>query len=240
MFSINNTYYNESIRKMVTAFGALFNSIYILRRNDAKEVVEKIRVPLIYGPKEKFIYRIKTEAQITDNTHVQITLPMIGFDMTSIIYDTSRKTNRLNRRIVGDRSTYSEVPYNINFGLYVFTRNIDDNLQIVEQILPYFAPEMMISINVDDLYPAVDIPIVLNSVAMDEQYEGSYETRRSVTSLFDFTVKGFVYNKFCDPTTGIIKNAELNMGLTASGYTASLNYVSDHGDPIYFTNIEGI
>lgn len=240
MFSINNTYYNESIRKMVTAFGALFNSIYLLRRDEAKQVTEKIRVPLIYGPKEKFIYRIKTEAQITDNTHVQITLPVIGFDMTSILYDTNRKVNRLNRRIVEDRSTYSEVPYNINFGLYVFTRNIDDNLQIVEQILPYFAPEMMVTINVDQLYPAVDIPIVLNSVAMNEDFEGSFETRRSVTSMFDFTMKGYVYNKFCDPTTGIIKNAEVNMGLTASGFTASMNYISDHGEPIYITVTEGM
>ena len=237
MFSINNTYYNESIRKMVTAFGALFNSIYIIRKNDSNQISEKIRVPLIYGPKEKFIYRIKTEAQISDNTHVQITLPVIGFDMTSILYDTNRKINRLNRRIVGDRSTYSEVPYNINFGLYVFTRNIDDNLQIVEQILPYFAPEFMVTINVDSLYPSVDIPIVLNSVAMNEDYEGSFETRRSVTSLFDFTMKGFVYNKFCDPTTGIIKNAEVQIGTTGSdsGYTAYMNYISDQNDPIYIT-----
>jgi hypothetical protein len=236
MFSINNTYYNESIRKMVTAFGALFNSIYVLRKNDSKDIIEKIRVPLVYGPKEKFIYRIKSEAQITDNTHVQITLPMIGFDMTSILYDTNRKLNRMNKRIVGDRSTYSEVPYNINFGLYVFTRNIDDNLQIVEQILPYFSPEFMVTINIDNLYPAVDIPIVLNSVAMNEDYEGSFETRRSVTSLFDFTMKGYVYNKFCEPTTGIIKNSEIQLGITSgSGYTAYMNYVSDHGDPVYLT-----
>lgn len=237
MFSINNTYYNESIRKMVASFGALFSSIYVLKKNDAKEITEKIRVPLIYGPKEKFIYRIKTESQISDNTHVQITLPVIGFDMTSILYDTNRKINRLNRRIVGDRSSYSEVPYNINFGLYVFTRNIDDNLQIVEQILPYFAPEFMVTINVDELYPSVDIPIVLNSVAMNEDYEGSYETRRSVTSLFDFTMKGFVYNKFCDPTTGIIKNTELQVGFNNTGYTAYMNYITDHNEPVYFTSI---
>jgi len=239
MFSINNTYYNESIRKMVTAFGALFNSIYITRNNESNQISEKIRVPLVYGPKEKFIYRIKTEAQITDNTHVQITLPIIGFDMTSIMYDTNRKINRLTRRIVGDRSAYSEVPYNINFGLYVFTRNIDDNLQIMEQILPYFTPEFMVSINIDDvLYPNIDIPIVLNSVAMNEDYEGDYQTRRAVTSMFDFTMKGFVYNKFCDPTTGIIKNSELQLGITASGFTAQMDYISDHQQPIYFTIFE--
>ena len=143
MFSIENTFYNESIKKMVTAFGALFNSIYIVRKNELNEVTEKIRVPLTYGPKEKFIYRLQYETQISDESHVQITLPIIGFDMTSILYDTNRKINRLNRKMISGRSSYAEVPYNINFGLYVFTRNIDDNLQIVEQILPYFAPEFM-------------------------------------------------------------------------------------------------
>lgn len=238
MISIENTYYNESIRKMVTAFGALFNSIYLLRRDENKTVTEKIRVPLVYGPKEKFIYKLTSESQITDELHVQMTLPIIGFDMTSIIYDTNRKINRLTRKKVGDRSSYSEVPYNINFGLYVFTRNIDDNLQIVEQILPYFAPEFMVSINIDEIYPKVDIPIVLNSVAMNEDYEGTFETRRSVTSMFDFTMKGYVYNKFCDPTKGIIKNSQVSMGVTGDAEQTQINYVTDVGDPVLISITE--
>jgi hypothetical protein len=239
MISLNNTYYNESIRKMVTAFGSLFNSIYIIRYNELKEVTEKIRVPLTYGPKEKFIYKLRNESAITDETKVQISLPIIGFDMTSILYDTNRKINRLTRRIVGDRSSYAEVPYNINFGVYVFTRNIDDNLQIVEQILPYFAPEFMVSISIDEIYPSVDIPIVLNSVAMNEEYEGTFETRRSVTSMFDFTMKGFVYNKFCDPTTGIIKNSDISIGITGEPERTHIDYITDVGSPIYF-NIEEV
>lgn len=239
MLSIENTYYNESIRKLVTAFGALFNSIYIIRKDENQQITEKIRVPLMYGPKEKFIYRLKNESQISDETHVQTTLPLMGFDMTSIMYDVNRKINRLTRKVQQGRSSYSEVPYNISFGLYVFTRNIDDNLQIVEQILPYFAPEFMISINIDELYPSVDIPIILNSVAMNEDYEGSYDVRRSVTSLFDFTVKGYVYNKFCEPTTGIIKNIDLDIGITAEGFTGNSMYVSDYNEPVYVINTEG-
>lgn len=239
MLSIENTYYNESIRKLVTAFGALFNSIYIVRRDENKAIVEKIRVPLIYGPKEKFIYRLEHESQLSNETHVQITLPLMGFDMTSMMYDVNRKINRLTRKINQDRSSYSEIPYNINFGLYVFTRNIDDNLQIVEQILPYFAPEFMVSISIDEIYPAVDIPIVLNSVAMNEEYEGAFDVRRSVTSYFDFTVKGYVYNKFCQPTTGIIKNINLGMGITAEGFTGNTNYITDFNEPIYYINDEG-
>ena len=239
MLSIENTYYNESIRKLVTAFGALFNSIYIIRKDENQQITEKIRVPLMYGPKEKFIYRLKNESQISDETHVQTTLPLMGFDMTSIMYDVNRKINRLTRKVQQGRSSYSEVPYNISFGLYVFTRNIDDNLQIVEQILPYFAPEFMISINIDELYPSVDIPITLNSVAMNEDYEGSYDVRRSVTSMFDFTVKGYVYNKFCEPTTGIIKNIDLDIGITAEGFTGNSMYVSDYNEPVYVINTEG-
>lgn len=239
MLSIENTYYNESIRKLVTAFGALFNSIYIIRKDENQQITEKLRVPLMYGPKEKFIYRLKNESQISDETHVQTTLPLMGFDMTSIMYDVNRKINRLTRKVQQGRSSYSEVPYNISFGLYVFTRNIDDNLQIVEQILPYFTPEFMISINIDELYPSVDIPIILNSVAMNEDYEGSYDVRRSVTSLFDFTVKGYVYNKFCEPTTGIIKNIDLDIGITAEGFTGNSMYVSDYNEPVYVINTEG-
>ena len=239
MISIENTYYNESIRKMVTAFGSLFNSIYLMRKNELKEVTEKIRVPLVYGPKEKFIYKLKSESAITDELHVQITLPIIGFDMTSKLYDTNRKINRLTKKIVGDRSSFVEVPYNINFGVYVFTRNIDDNLQIVEQILPFFAPEFMVSISIDEIYPSVDIPIVLNSVAMNEEYEGTFETRRAVTSMFDFTMKGFVYNKFCEPTKGLIKNADLSMGITGEAERTHLDYLTDVGDPVYF-NIEEV
>ena len=239
MLSIENTYYNESIRKLVTAFGALFNSIYIIRKDENQQITEKIRVPLMYGPKEKFIYRLKNESQISDETHVQTTLPLMGFDMTSIMYDVNRKINRLTRKVQQGRSSYSEVPYNISFGLYVFTRNIDDNLQIVEQILPYFAPEFMISINIDELYPSVDIPIILNSVAMNEDYEGAFDVRRSVTSMFDFTVKGYVYNKFCEPTTGIIKNIDLDIGITAEGFTGNSMYISDYNEPVYVINTEG-
>jgi len=238
MISIENTYYNESIRKMVTAFGALFNSIYLIRKEN-NTITEKIRVPLTYGPKEKFIYKLTSESNITDETHVQITLPIIGFDMTSILYDTNRKINRLTRKIVDGRSSYSEVPYNINFGVYVFTRNIDDNLQIVEQILPYFAPEFMVTISMDEIYPAVDIPIVLNSVAMNEEYEGTFETRRAVTSMFDFTMKGYVYNKFCEPTKGIIKNADLSLGITGEAERTHIDYISDFGEPVYI-NIEEV
>lgn len=238
MISIENTYYNESIRKMVTAFGALFNSIYLIRKEN-NTITEKIRVPLTYGPKEKFIYKLTSESNITDETHVQITLPIIGFDMTSILYDTNRKINRLTRKIVDGRSSYSEVPYNINFGVYVFTRNIDDNLQIVEQILPYFAPEFMVTISMDEIYPAVDIPIILNSVAMNEEYEGTFETRRAVTSMFDFTMKGYVYNKFCEPTKGIIKNADLSLGITGEAERTHIDYISDFGEPVYI-NIEEV
>lgn len=196
MFSSIEPFYNEAVRKTVVAFGSLFSQIYFSRKDDNGNVVETIRVPLNYAPKEKFIHRIKSESGITDNTHVRMTLPRFGFEITSYLYDSERKLNRLNQKFGysnGSISSYIEVPYNINFGLYLFTRNLDDNLQIMEQILPYFTPDFTVTLNMNQLNRQVDIPIILNSVTTVEDYEGDFEARRSVNTVFDFTVKSYVY-----------------------------------------------
>lgn len=215
MFSKFSPKYNESIRKTVVAFGSLFNQIYYSRTDDSGNVLETSRVPLIYSPKEKFIQRLKSESVITDNTHVKLTLPRMGFEISGMVYDTSRKLNRLNQRFENidgvDSSMFSPVPYNINFGLYLFARNLDDNLQIVEQILPYFAPDFTVTVNMNKLYPQVDIPIVLNSVNMVEDYEGDFETRRSINTVFEFTMKTYVYGPIKDTGVSIIEDANVRL-----------------------------
>ena len=112
-------------------------------------VTEKVRVPITYGPKEKFLRKLREDNTITDNQHVQITLPRLGFDITTYLYDPTRKVNKLKnitKQINGtEYSMWSEVPYNINFNLYLFTRNVTDTLQIVEQILPNFAPDFTVN-----------------------------------------------------------------------------------------------
>lgn len=224
MFGINSSYYNKSIKKLVVAFGTLFNQLYVERYNENDTVSNKIRVPLTYGPKEKFIRRLTADSDITTNTHVQITLPIIGFDITSMLYDPNRRINKLQKTFAESASGatvkkgWAEVPYNINFGLYVFSRNIDDNLQIVEQILPNFTPEFNISLNFNELNTRMTVPIVLNGVQTTEVYEGDFQTRRNITSSFDFTAKTYLYGQIKEDTNDLIYQANISLydGLTAT------------------------
>lgn len=193
-------YYNESIRKIVVAFGSMFNDIQLRQTNSLGDL-ELIRVPLAYGPKEKFIRRIEEQSSISNSTKVQITLPILGFNITDITYDSTRKRNTMQRRkthVAGSTaaymsSNYTEVPYNFNISLYAFTRTMNDSLQIMEQILPYFTPEFNVTVNFNDVNKKVDVPIVLQSVSLEEDYEGDFDTRRNLTSEFSFTVKANVY-----------------------------------------------
>lgn len=193
-------YYNETIRKIVVAFGSLFNDIQ-LRQTNSNGDLELVRVPLAYGPKEKFLRRIEEQSSISNSTKVQITLPILGFNITDITYDSTRKRNTMQkrRRHVSGASAeymsfnYTEVPYNFNISLYSFTRTMNDSLQIMEQILPFFTPEFNVTINFNDVNQKVDVPVVLQSVSLDEEYEGDFDTRRNLTSEFAFTVKGNVY-----------------------------------------------
>ena len=192
------SFYNEAIRKVVIGFGSLFNDIKIIRKNSDGSTKESIRVPLSYGPKEKYIRRIQQMSSISDTTKVQITLPTMGFNITGIAYDPARKTNKLRQtryqKSDGNAEyNYNETPYNVSFGLYSFARNHDDNLQIIEQILPYFSPEFVVTLKINDINDKVDVPIILNGVNTVEEYEGEFESRRNITSTLEFTAKTYVY-----------------------------------------------
>jgi hypothetical protein len=215
MFSVTNTFYNQSIRKIVLGFGALFDSVYITRYNSDSTEKDRIRVPLAYGSKEKFILKLTQESSLTKDSRVQIVLPKLGFEITTLLYDPTRKVNRLIKRsdVVNGvyQSAYSEVPYNIGFSLFAYTRNMDDMLQIIEQIVPFFAPEYMMRLKMNNLYQEVDIPIVLNGVSLNEDYEGSFDSRRVLISSFDFTAKAYIYPQICGSTGGIIERTDVNL-----------------------------
>tara|TARA_R110001592_G_scaffold214695_1_gene467674 strand:- start:58 stop:1161 length:1104 start_codon:yes stop_codon:yes gene_type:complete len=208
-----NYYNNESLRKLVVGFGNLFNDMYVAKFDKDNNIIEKDRVPLTYGPKEKFIRRIKEVSTISDNTRTRITLPRMGFEMLGMSYDPTRKSNKLRKTsgpIDADGNTtynYAEVPYLINFGLYTFTRNIEENLQLVEQILPIFAPEFIISMNFSDINRAVNVPIILTSTGISEIYEGDFSETRSITTTFSFIAKTYVYGE--QRNTPIIEQADL-------------------------------
>lgn len=235
MFSVNKTFYNQSIRKTVLAFGSLFDSVYVTRYNTDDTEKEKIRVPLAYGSKEKFILKLTQESSLTKDSRVQIVLPKLGFEITTLLYDPTRKVNRLIKRadVVNGvyKSAYSEVPYNIGFSLYAYTRHMDDMLQIIEQVVPFFAPEYMMRIKMNDLYQEVDVPVVLNGVALNEDYEGSFDSRRVLISSFDFTAKTYVYPEICGSTGGIIERTDVNLyDDTTAGdiFVTDIGYTGDH------------
>jgi hypothetical protein len=231
MFSHTQTFYNKSIRNIVIAFGSLFESIYIIRNDENGVEDKKIRVPFEYGNKEKFIWSLTKET----TGRIQITLPRMGFELTNIVYDPTRKSNRLNLKTSYVNGVYkkvfSEVPYNIGFSVYVFTRHMDDMLQIVEQILPYFAPEFNITIKMNDVHQEVDVPIILNGVSINEDFEGNLETRRSLIGVLDFTVKMNVYPEICGSTGGIIERSDVNFYekscIGPGNYVGDIGYTGD-------------
>ena len=205
MFSYYN---NESLRKLVVGFGNLFNDMYVAKFDDDNNIVEKDRVPLTYGPKEKFIRRIKEVSTISDTTRTRITLPRMGFEMLGMSYDPTRKANKLRKTSGGGGFNYAEVPYLVNFGLYTFTRNIDENLQLVEQILPIFSPEFIISMNFNDINKKVNVPIILTSTGISEIYEGDFSETRSITTTFSFIAKTYIYGE--QKGSVPIENADIN------------------------------
>lgn len=207
-------FYNETLRKITLAFGGLFDEIYV-SKNTSTGNVERTRVPLTYSGKEKFVRRLTEASSISSNIKIETLLPKLAFEMVSLQYDPTRKVNKINQKSKSSNSNYykaySEVPYNIRFGLYAFTRNVDDNLQIIEQIIPYFSPEFIVTLKMNNLDTNVDVPIILNGINFTDSSEGNMLDRRTVISSLDFTVKAYVYNRIKETNSGIIKEVDVNI-----------------------------
>jgi len=211
-----NYYNNESIRKLVIGVGTLFNNIHV-KQKDKTGAEKDFKVPLTYAPKEKYIKRLTQPSSISNRTRVEISVPQMAFEITDIVYDPARKLNKLNQKTdidIGVQppryvSSFSEAPYNFTFGLYAYTRNIEENLQIMEQILPYFTPQFIISLNMTTLHPSVDVPLVLNKTILSQEYEGDFSFRRAIVSTYQFTAKSFVFSEVKGIT--LITNAEITL-----------------------------
>lgn len=190
-------FYNGSIRRMVVAFGSLFNQIYIDKPESGGN--KTLLVPIAYAPKEKYKVRLFSDP-VFQNPN-QITLPRMAFEITGYFYDSTRKRNSVTKNLLSRSSTstsgvdysYAEVPYNLDFGLYVYVRNMEDGLKIVEQILPFFTPEFVVTVNFDDHNRKIDVPIFLNNVSSEEDYEGDFQTRRSIIFSLNFTMKTYLF-----------------------------------------------
>jgi hypothetical protein len=187
---LGNYYYHQIIRKTIVAFGTLFNDIYIKHKNSDDDVISDMRVPLAYGPIQKFLAKIQQQEKL--NKPVAITLPRMSFEMTSILYDATRKAGVTQTFKASDgnnlKKVFMPVPYNIGFELNIMTKLNDDSLQIVEQILPYFQPSFNLTVDLlDSIGEKRDIPIVLDSVSFQDDYEGDFSTRRSLIYTLQFT-----------------------------------------------------
>ena len=198
MFSTNH-FYHRIIRKNVVTFGNLFNNITMLKYNiDNTEEHGRITVPLSYAGKENFVARLFAEPELKKATQIQ--LPRMSFEMTSISYDPLRKLSKFNTTTKATANPdivsriYGPVPYNLGFELNAYVRNVEDGTQIVEQILPYFAPDYVVTLNYLDGYDlSLDVPITLDSVDYLPQYEGPELTPRMLMWTLTFTMKTFFF-----------------------------------------------
>jgi hypothetical protein len=208
------TWNHDSLRKYIIVFGTVFNDIYINRLSTTGEVLQTLKVPLTYGPKDKILARLDQSPRL-DN-QVGIILPRISFEMTTMEYDPTRKLNTLNKLTKQSATAgtddevkyqYQPVPYDMQFEMNILVKNAEDGTRIVEQIVPYFTPAFTVSVNVvPEVDSARDIPIILNSISSQDQYEGSFEQRRALIWTLNFTLKGWLYGP--SKKSKLIKHAE--------------------------------
>ena len=206
-------YYNGVIRKYVIAFGSLFNDIVIQRRNTAGQRIQSIQVPIAYGPKEKFLVRLRADPNLSQQ--VALTLPRMGFEITALTYNGARKLSSSLRNVsinTADnnkvKSQYVPVPYDITFALSIMCKNADDGAQILEQIVPYFRPEFTLNIRlIPELNIVVDTPVVLQDISIEDTYEGNFEERRALVHTLNFSMKGYLYGP--SSKTGLIKRSQV-------------------------------
>jgi hypothetical protein len=213
---LGQQFYHETMRKIVVSFGTLFNNIQIVRKNSSGAVVQSMKVPLAYGPQQKFLARLNADPALASK--VAVTLPRLGFEMNGITYDPSRKLNRVQkfRKVKTSANDadkldtqYMPVPYNINFTLYAMAKNSDDALQIVEQILPFFQPDYTLTINdMADMGIKRDVPIILNDVSYEDNYQGDFTERRAIIYTMTFTAKFYLYGPVT--STSVIKTVQVD------------------------------
>ena len=226
----NAHFYNRTIRKMVIAMGTVLNDIELVRyTKDGLTAKERFKVPLSYGAKEKYFTRLTTDPDLVRS--LNIVVPRISFELTGMTYDSSRKMistlkNHATNTNSVSYSQYVPVPYDFNFSASVYVRNTEDGTQIVEQIVPFFTPDFTITANlVPQLGLKYDVPIILNSVTNEIDYEGDFTTTRLIIWNLDFTLKGYLF----PPVNGsdkIIRSANTGIFDTSSNTLTSLKYAN--------------
>ena len=224
-----NYFYHERVRRSVAIFGKVFNDIYVLRKNSAGSVISTVKVPLSYAPKNKFLDRIREQADLASGQRVALKLPRMSFEIVSYTYDPTRQLQKTSN-FMQTGSTAAQrakinayVPYNITFQLNVYAKTQDDALQIVEQIMPYFAPQYNLTMAPISAYPDLkeDVPITLQSVDFADDFEGDVATRRTIIYTLTFEMKANFYGPIADKNviTKAIPKIDLDdVGIADSDY----------------------
>ena len=211
---LDQRFYWGTTRKAIVAFGNMFNSITIDRKDASGNSEETLRIPLSYAPKSKFLARIQQQPSLDDRP-VQVVLPRMSFEMLSLSYDFNRKISPLqqNRAINSSANTldtqYAPTPYNIQVSLYIYAKNQDDGLQIIEQIIPYFNPDYNLTMKtIPQMGIKNDLPIILEGISFEDTYEGDFSDRRSIIWTLSFTMKLNYYGPI--NKQGVIKKVITN------------------------------
>lgn len=196
----NQTWYYGTIRKYIILFGTLFNNIYVNREDASGELIQTLKVPLTYAPKEKMLARLQGDPNL--NRPIAMSLPAMSFEITGMAYDSDRKLNTVNKFVQAidtaattkQKFQYNPVPYNINLNLNIMVKNAEDGNKILEQILPFFTPEWSATLNlVPELDIKHDIPVVLNTIDIQDVYEGAFIERKTLIWTISFTLKGYIF-----------------------------------------------
>jgi hypothetical protein len=217
-------YYHEIIRKTIISFGTLFNQIHLRHTDKDNNNISDMRVPITYGPKQKFLARILQQPEL--NKATQISLPRMTFEMNSIQYDSTRKSNIVQTFRTTDegdniKKVFMPVPYNIGFELNILCKLNDDALQIIEQILPYFQPAFNVTVDlVESIGEKRDIPMVLDSITFKDDYEGDFLTRRALIYTLTFTAKTYMFGPIAESSEGLIRKVQVDQYATTDIATA--------------------
>ena len=234
-------FYHEILRKTVIGFGTLFNDINIRHRDASGTSFSNLKVPLAYGPIQKFLARIQQQPDL--NREIALTLPRLSFEMTGLQYDPSRKTGVTQTFLASQsgnvKKVYMPVPYNVTFELNIISKLNDDSLQIIEQILPYFQPSLNITINlISAIGEKKDVPVVMESITQNDQYEGGFDSRRLIIHTLRFTAKTYLFGPVAESTDGLIKrvdvdyytNTNIKTAKRVQRYTATPKALQDYND----------
>lgn len=239
----NLQFYNRTIRKVVVAFGTMFNDILLQRYSvDGTTKQELFKVPLTYGSKEKYITRITSDPNLTKTNST--TVPRISFEMTGMSYDSSRKQvstlqNFSANTSTGIKTQYAPIPYNFDFSMSIYVRNTEDGTQILEQILPFFTPDFNVTVDfITPMEQKYDMPVILNSVANEVDYEGDFMTTRLIIWNLEFTAKGYIWPPV--KSSKIIRQANTSIFIESQTRNSQKVFVDKANGSGYFVQEETI